>query len=146
MAKTANTMPAPASTDDRKATKPTDAWPEHAVEAPPPETVPKFPDDVMRAVVPALKLHGEVYAARALRKFHPVLDTATARWLVETVIKPAAAAFARAVARGEAAQWRWEHHWQERLEESRRQTLRRVREARRAGTYDPRTGLCSAAN
>ncbi|MEI8395371.1 MAG: hypothetical protein WCF85_11590 [Rhodospirillaceae bacterium] len=146
MANHAHSTPAAARPAGRKTTKPADAWPAHAIEAPPPETAPKFSDDVMRAVVPALKLHGEVYAARALRKFHPVLDTATARWLVETVIKPAAAAFARAVARGEAAQWRWEWHWQERLEVARRQTLKRVREARRAGTYDPATGLCRAAN
>ena len=145
MAETANTTPAGAITGPRRHTKNPDAWPEHAVEAPPPETVPKFPDDVMRAVVSAFKLHGEVYAARALRKFYPILDTATARWLISTVIQPAAAAFARAVARGEAEQWRWEWHWEERLEVARRQTLKRVREARRAGTYDPATGLCAAS-
>ena len=145
MATDANITPAPAITGPRRHTKTPDTWPEHAVEAPPPETVPKFPEDVMRATVSAFKLHGEIYAARALRKFYPIIDTATARWLISTVIQPAAAAFARAVARGEAEQWRWEWHWEERLEVARRQTLKRVREARRAGTYDPATGLCAAS-
>ena len=92
-----------------------DHWPTNAVEAPPPARAPRFPDDVMRATVSALKHHGELQAAKYLRRFYPILSLSSAQQIVGLTIKPAAVAFARAVAHAEAAAWRWEHHWKERL-------------------------------
>ena len=109
------------------------AWPKTAVEAPPPTRIPRFPADVMRPVCRCLQLHGAGSAAKSLREFYPILHQSAALQIVEAVIKPAAVAFARAVAHGEEKEWRWELHWEDRLREKAIAGHRRILAQKKAG-------------
>jgi len=106
-------------------------WPPNAVPAPPPDNRgPQFPESMLRTLVKSLQLHGETHAAKVLKQHCPILDLASARYIISRHIKPKAVELAREIAEQETSQWDWEHAWPDRLIKRRDAAQQAQREAR----------------